>query len=129
MKSKKRNRDQKTKNEIGKQRKTKSESKRLSEYQKLKKWRIGVLGREREREREIPKIKKMENRCSRGEREREREREREIYLLLQEVAMTFFFRRVKPRESGREKKKEWGREKRREKAKINSNIIILIYRL
>ena len=87
-KSEIRNPDQKTKNEIGKQRKTKSELKRLSEYQKLKKWRIGVLGRERER---YQKIKKMENRCSR-EREREREREWE--------RPTFFFKRLRGPSSG-----------------------------
>ena len=74
------------KDEIGKQRKTKSESKRLSEYQKLK---------------------KKGNRCSRG-RERERERERETYLLLQEVA-----RREKVGEREKERVRE--REKKRER--------------
>ena len=69
------------KDEIGKQRKTKLESKRLSEYQKLKKRDI-----ERERERDLPSssggcddllLQELARREKVGEREKERVRERE----------------------------------------------------
>ena len=49
------------------------------------------------------------------ERERERERERETYLLLQEVARTFFIRRLRGwnRESRGERKRKSGGERKK----------------